>query len=184
MESEVFIDVNYFKANTSVTQNVSAHNIKVAINKAQRLHIVNLLGRKLYDKVLNDISTSALTGDYKVLVDDYVSPSLVEWTLFEGYDSFWARISERGVAVDNSENSTPLTKGDMVYLKDGIRNSAELFDQKCIDYLIFNYNQGKFQEYKANVNSNEERPEGTTFFSGIYISPENRAGQKNCDFPF
>ena len=184
MEEQVIISVDYFKENSTVTQNVSAHTIKVAINKAQRLHIVDLTGRKLYDKILADIASDTLTGDYKILVDKYLSPALVEWTLFEGYDSFWTIISERGVAIDSSENSTPLTKADIVYLKDGIKNSEELFDQKVIDYLTYSYSIGKFPEYKKNTQINEERPRGETYFSGIYISPCNKVGKKNCDFPF
>jgi len=184
MENQLMISVDYLKANASITQNVNSHNIEVAINKAQRIHMVDILGRKLYDKVLADIAAETLTGVYQTLVDTYCSPSLVEWTMFYLYDFQWTRISEKGVTIDSSENSTPLSKSDIVYLKDGIRNSAELFDQKIIDYLIYSYNQGLFPEYKQNTQSNQEKPAGTTFFSGIYISPKNRCNINNCDFPY
>lgn len=53
------------------------------IKVAQDIHIHQLLGTDLYDKIANDISTSSLGGNYKTFTDEYIQPVLIHYSLYE-----------------------------------------------------------------------------------------------------
>jgi hypothetical protein len=50
---------------------------------AQKKHVKNRLGSDLYDRLEADIVAGTLTGNYKILVDDYISEMLVHWSFYE-----------------------------------------------------------------------------------------------------
>ena len=67
---------------TDIDNNVDTALIKNAIREAQDIELQRVLGTLLYQKILSDISSSSLTGDYKTLVDDYVQNFLLYATYF------------------------------------------------------------------------------------------------------
>jgi len=60
------------KERMSLHDNIDDKLIYPEIKAVQDLYIMPILGSTLFNKILNDISTNTLAGNYKSLVDNYV----------------------------------------------------------------------------------------------------------------
>ena len=64
------------RLNTPMGGNVDSDKFIHFINDVQVMVLENILGTKLYDKILNDFENETLTGLYEQMVNDYIKPVL------------------------------------------------------------------------------------------------------------
>jgi hypothetical protein len=67
---------------TAVNGNVDTDKFLQFVKIAQDIHIQNYLGTKLLEKIQADIIAGTLTGNYETLVETYVKPMLIHWSLW------------------------------------------------------------------------------------------------------
>lgn len=150
MATALFIKREDIVRNTALGGNVDTDKFIQFIKIAQQIHIQNYLGTKLYDKISADIMAGTLSGNYLSLVNDYVQPMLIHFAMME-YMPFAAyTIGNGGVYKHNSENSTGVEKGEVDYLVEKSRKTAEYYVQRFVDYMSFH--QSDYPEYNTNVN--------------------------------
>ena len=150
MATALFIKREDIVRNTALGGNVDTDKFIQFIKIAQQIHIQNYLGTKLYDKISADIIAGTLSGNYLSLVNDYVQPMLIHFAMME-YMPFAAyTIGNGGVYKHNSENSTSVEKGEVDYLVEKSRKTAEYYVQRFVDYMSFH--QSDYPEYNTNVN--------------------------------
>ena len=150
MPTAIFIKREDIVRNTALGGNVDTDKFIQFIKIAQQIHIQNYLGTKLYDKISADILAGTLSGNYLSLVNDYVQPMLIHFAMME-YMPFAAyTIGNGGVYKHNSENSTSVEKGEVDYLVEKSRKTAEYYVQRFVDFMSFH--QSDYPEYNTNVN--------------------------------
>ena len=68
----LFVSEDTIKKSTTINGNVDVELLLPYIKVAQDIHIHQLLGTDLYDKIQADITGGSLTGNYKTFTDKYM----------------------------------------------------------------------------------------------------------------
>lgn len=164
-----FISVDYLKSHTVINNNVADELLLNSIWEAQSIHIQQLIGTDLYNKLANLVQTNTVNdpanADYKVLLDEYVCPTTAYWAVVECIPSMAMKIVNKGVERQNSEWSTPSAINEIEYLRDDWRNKAEFFSQRLTNYLL--QNRRLYPELLQNYEIDKLRPSNGEYFSGI-----------------
>ena len=159
----MFVSTEYIYKYTVIENNVDADLINKMIIKAQDMNIQSVLGQRLYKKLLNDCPS--FSGDYLTLVKDYIQPALAEWLLYHILPFINYKLTNKAVSTKNSDNSNPSGIEDLKWLRSQIRDNAEFYSERIIDYI--KDNETSFPEYFL-YDDNELRPSRSVYFSGIY----------------
>ena len=164
MATALFIKRADLVKNTALSGNIDTDKFIQFIKLAQEIHIQNYLGSKLYDKISADIVAGTLADPYLSLVNDYVQPMLIHYAMVEYLPFAAYTIANGGVFKHSSENSLNVDKVEIDFLIQKVRDFAEYYTQRFVDYMSFNAS-GSFPEYYDN--SNEEiYPDKDVIFSG------------------
>lgn len=166
MQNTLLISEAKVKAFTDINNNLDPSLIKSTIREAQIIHITRLLGTKLYDKIIDDVDAGTLTGNYKSLVDDYIQDSLLYWSYYESLESIYLRPRNNGLLQPQGGDNA-LSVDMIVYDKKrrSVKNKAEYFSERLVDYLCFN--NSLFPEYGTEQNDEIFPDAGTQFKSPI-----------------
>ena len=168
MATALFINRTDLVKNSILDGNVDTDKFIQFIKVAQQIDIQNLLGTDLYNKISADITSGAgggtgLTGNYLILVNTYVQPTLI-WFAQMNYIPFAAySIKNGGVFKGSSETAETVNKNEVDYLVDKAREYANYYSTRLVDYLQFNTDL--FPEYNSNTD-NDIHPDTDTTFKG------------------
>ena len=136
IQTEVlFITDEYIKKFTNVNGAVDSNIIRPAIYLAQDKYITNWLGTELINKLKTDITTNNLTGDYEVLLDQYVRKSTLWWTMVELYPHLLWKHDNGNLVSRQTPDTTAVTQNEMESLRDAARANAVWYTQRMVDYL-------------------------------------------------
>ena len=173
----LFISENKLKKSTTINGNVDVELLRPYMKVAQDIHIHPKLGTDLYNKLQSDISGSSLTGNYQTLVEDYIQDALVHWTLYECIPFLGYKIMNKNIVRKTSEQSDNAGLDELNYLREVVRNTAEWYTERLIDWLRHNnnlvpeYNTATNEDLKAskrnfysgmNLDATRKRPGGIT----------------------
>ena len=134
----LLITEDYLKKYTAITDAVDPNIIRPAIYLAQDKQITNYLGTDLMNKIKADVSAGTISGDYETLLNDYVLKSLLWWTMVELYPSLLYKHDNGNLVSRQSEDTTPVTKGEMESLKEAARDNARYYTNRLVQYLCYN----------------------------------------------
>lgn len=174
--SVLFISETFLKQNTQVSDNVDVKYIREAILWAQDSEIQTVLGTTLYNKIQDDITAGTLAGVYKTLVDDYIQVCLKHYVTAECMPMAHYKITNKGLQIQDSEQSSPASTSGVNFLVEKETNKAEWYKQRLINYLC-EYSSS-YPEYE-NPNSGLDtiQPSRNNFSTSIYLggsqSPES-----------
>ena len=166
MAQALFISRDDIVKFTALNGNIDTDKFIQFVKIAQDIHIQNYLGTKLFDKINDGIVAANLSTPYTTLLNKYIKPMVIHWSMVE-YMPFAAyTIANKGVYKHNSENSENVDKLEVDFLIEKERSIAEHYTRRFIDYMSFN--QQNFPEY--NLNSNADMfPDKEADFSGWYL---------------
>ena len=178
MAKALFITDKELKQMTVLNGNIDPDKTKQFVIIAQDTHIFSYLGSRLYEKINNDIVTGSLSGNYLTLLNDYIKPMTIQWSMVEILPFISYTIANKGVFKHNSENSTGVEKSEIDYLVEKQRQIAQNYTQKFIDYMIVNYTL--FPEYYL-AQTGDQIPFMSANFGGWFLPqttsyPQNDAG--------
>ena len=162
----LFISENKLKDSTALGGNVDNEFILPYLKVAQKKYIETKLGTDLFVKLQNDISGSSLSGVYQTLVDDYIQDALVHWAFYECLPFLRVRVSNNGIGVKTSENLESMSQEDMHTLREEIRNTAEFYTERLVDYI--RHNTSSYPEYNTNTGP-DVSPTKNVYYSGMNI---------------
>lgn len=146
---------------TAMNGNIDTDKFIQYVKIAQDKHIENYLGTDLLEAIKTKITGSTLTGDYLTLVNEWVKPCLIHWSMVEFLPFSSYTIANKGVFKHTSENSESASKEEIDYLLEKERNTAQYYTERLIEYLSFNA-PSKFPEYYTNTNE-EVHPDKDIF---------------------
>jgi hypothetical protein len=136
---------------TQLQGNIDVDKVTPFIKVAQDIQAQEVLGTKLYRKILTDVQNSTLAGNYLSLVEQYLQPMLIHYAmadlmLFHGYE-----ISNAGILRNTPESTSLPAKDEIDSLVKRQRDIAETYRAKCVSYL--SYYPQLFPEYSADQES-------------------------------
>ena len=177
----LFISENVLKKSTTINGNVDVELLRPYMKVAQDVHIHPKLGTDLYNKLQSDITGSSLSGNYETLVEDYIQDALVHWTLYESIPFLGYKIMNQNIVRKTSETSENADLSELNYLREVVRNTAEWYTERLIDYL--KNNTSLFTEYSSNSGA-DLSPTTQNYFSGMNLdkSKQTRRGITLNDF--
>ena len=155
-------DISVF---TAANGNIDNDKLLPFINQAQDIHIQNYLGTDLYNRIKADIVANTLTNPYLALVNDYIKPMLLHWSMVEYLPYAGVNISNGGIYTKNPENSTALTRDDVDSLIERARTTAQFYTNRFIDYMQSGVAPTSFPEYYSNSQA-DMYPDDIASFGG------------------
>ena len=161
----LIISPSYVKENNIIDANVEDKKITSIIKRAQDRYIWTSLSSNLYEKILSDITASTLTGNYLTLVDSYIIPCLLEYSVYELVPYIHYGLTNKSIEVKSGINQKPVGKEDVIYLRDNIKSMAEFYEKRLGDYLC--NNTSLFPELSTNQGANLQ-PKTKPYKSSIY----------------
>ena len=123
---------------TNLDGSVDDNTLVPSIILAQDLHIQQLLGTDLFEKLRSDIGTGALGGDYEPLLDNYVRKATCWWTMVDLLPSLYVKIENGGLVQRNAQNAAPVSADDLHREVERARNNAKFYGQRLSLYLTYN----------------------------------------------
>lgn len=183
MNKVLFISESYLKNFSPIAGNVSNESLTSSIIKAQNKYILPVLGKPLYDKMVNDIFTAGsingVTGNYRILLDDYITPALTEYSLYESVFNMAFKFQNKGIGRMNDQYMESIDLDSLKYIRSEILNTAQWHQERLSNYLCDN--STLFPEYNQYTPDLSPNPNTGTYNSGIYF--KNKA-QYNPNNPF
>ena len=168
----LFINADYLKRFTHVNGSVEEAYIQPSVMLAQDKYIQSFLGTDLFTKLKTDIAASSLAGDYITLMNNHVRRVTLWWTMLELIPRMHVRLDNGGLVIRVSEDSQPITKGDLNRELDLARQNAQFYTDRMIDYLC--ENSSLFPEYSSN-SADDVKPEKKAYYvAGMEISVGNK----------
>lgn len=163
----IFITTTDIKRYSVLSGNVDNDKFIQFLEIAQDIHIQNYLGTDLYEKlqslIINNTLNDVANVKYKDLLETYIKPMHIYWSLVE-YMPFAAyTIANAGVFKHTSETSISVDKNEIDFLVEKNRDTAQNYTRRFIDFMCF---QGHtFPEYNSNSNG-DVYPDKKSNFGG------------------
>jgi hypothetical protein len=189
------ISENYVKERSTVMSNVENTFIKNNILLAQDIHIQDALGSSLYDDIIvqfqayktdYDAGTTGITysdyvdANYLTLIDDYVQPTLLYYTLYESVFDLYSKITNKGIVTQSSDYSETAADNWINKRKDDYLNKAEYYSQRLSNHLIDNEaTYEKYTEYDGD--ESEIIPNSQNYLSNGWYLKSSGCFPKNND---
>ena len=162
----LFISENKIKASTAIGGNVDNSYLLPYIKVAQKKYIERVLGTDLFESLQTKITAGSLTGAYQTLVGDYIQDALVHWSFYESFPFLRYKVMNNNILAKTAENAQTLSREEAQDLRESIRNTAEFYTNRLIDYL--KHNTSSFSEYNTNTGA-DVSPDTDAFYSGLNV---------------
>lgn len=167
----LFISEETIKKSTTINGNVDVELLLPYIKVAQDIHVHQLLGTDLYEKLQSDITGSSVSGAYQTLLDDYIQPLLIHYSLYECLPFLSFKIMNKDIVRKISETSTAASLQDIQYMREIVKNTAEYYGKRLVDYIT--NNTSSFPEYSTNSGA-DLSPTKEAYFSGMNLTERNQ----------
>ena len=132
----------------AIAGNVSPSLILPHLKDAQRIYIESALGTALYEDLQAEILANTLAGDNLILVNDYIQSTLVHYATLQAIPFLAYKIEGGNIYSKTSENGVALSREELGDLSDSVKNTAEWYRARLIDYLC--YNSELYPKYSEN----------------------------------
>ena len=168
MATPLFISRNDLVKNSIIDGSVDSDKLLPFIKIAQQMHIQNYLGTELYNKISGLITAGTLTDadnpDYFLLVNEYVQPMLIMFSMVDYMPFSNYAVKQGGTYKHRSENAELPSKNEIDFLVQKYRDFADFYTRRFIDYMNYNAST-KFPEYYSNSND-DMYPDGQANWVG------------------
>ena len=169
LQAEVlFVNPDYIKRITNINASVEDSYLVPSVILAQDKYIQLYLGTDLLEKLKSDISAGTVTGNYAVLLDNYVRKATLWWTMVDLMPSLYVKIDNGGLAIRVSEDTTGISPDDLHRETERARTNAQFYTFRLYKYLC--NNSSLFPEYSSNTGADMLPQPADYYQSGLSIS--------------
>ena len=160
------------KDRTQLHTNTDDKLIYPDIKAVQDMYIMPLLGSTLFEKIQNDIEADTLTGNYLILMRDYIADAMCWLVLAEMPDTLNYQLWNTGVAATTADKTVNADNGVLHQLRNKYRGRAEHYMKRARMYLLENYTL--FNEYnQPGTGIDVVVPEQSSFTNPIFLGYES-----------
>ena len=175
MEFILMIDESTVKATSFIDENVDVNLIRTTIKTAQDIHIVPILGTALTNEILTQIDGGTVSAANTTLLDEYLTHTLVWWTLYEGVDVFTYKFRNKGILRETSEVTQTISLEEVKRLMDSFKNKAEFYSERATKYLMENTTTYPLI-LNAGSGIDTVHPNITNYSTGWYLGGKYKCG--------
>ena len=176
MSYVLFISEAKLTDSTAINLNVSTDLLLPYLRQSQKLYVETKLGTDLNNK-LKDLIVAGTVGAvgneaYKTLLDDYIGDMLPNWALYHCIPFLRFKVENGNIYSKTSETGTALTTEESQHLREEIRNTAEYYTERMIDYLC--NNNTLFPEYGTSSGADVDA-DRNAYYNGMNLErPQNQ----------
>ena len=164
---------------TNINRNVDVDVLKAEIQVAQDIDLQTILGSKFYHELLSKVSATGNTfnADELILVNEYISPYLIQTSYFNAIPQIMYRTLNRGIQEGQNEFGQAIPIETMKYLRSIQKQRADFYSQRLIDYLLTGRGQNKFPSYNNASTIDGMIPDRVQKYNnGIFLRDSTRKG--------
>lgn len=166
--SATFIDADYIRDITPFGANIDTAQLSPFILQSQDKYIQDILGGTYYDSLCYTIYTATASPQFSAadnIIVEMVSKCLAFWTVYDAIPHISIKIRNIGVASAQADNVETSTMEKMRYIREEVKNDAEFWQKRTIDYLnVYRANYPLYAGQNRLVS-----PTGQSFDSDIYL---------------
>ena len=176
MSYVLFISEAKLKSSTALNLSVSTEILLPYLRQSQKLYVETHLGTPLNQK-LKDLIVAGTVGAvgneaYKTLLDDYIGDMLPNWALYHCIPFLRFKVENGNIYSKTSETGNSLSTEESQHLREEVRNTAEYYTERMIDYLC--NNNTLFPEYGKSSGSDVDANRNA-FYNGMNLErPQNQ----------
>ena len=176
MSYVLFISEAKLKDSTAINLNVDVDLLLPYVRQSQKLYVETKLGTNLNNK-LKDLIIAGTVGNvgneaYKTLLDDYIGDMLPNWALYHCIPFLRFKVENGNIYSKTSETGTALSTEESQHLREEVRNTAEYYTERMIDYIC--NNNSLFPEYSTNTGADVD-PDRNAYYNGMNLErPQNQ----------
>ena len=171
----LFISEDKLKDSTAINMNVDVEFLLPYVRVSQKIHVETKLGTDLTQKLKDEITAGTLAGAYKTLVDDYIGDMLPHWAFYMCIPFLRFKIENGNIYSKTSENGTALSTEESQHLREEVRNTAEYYTERMIEYVTNNLSS--FPEYSTNTGA-DVSPDRNAYYNGMNLERPNGQGSR------
>ena len=123
---------------TQLDDNVRMNEITPFIIQAQDIYMQSTLGTKLYDRLKAGVIANDLTANEGILLNDYIGPTLMQYSLYLMLPSIKYKIANQGILNGTSEETSPTTLDELQYIRQSTLDTAEFYNKRLIKFFFDN----------------------------------------------
>jgi hypothetical protein len=173
MKNTLFISVNTIKERTGLHSNVDDKLILPEIQTAQDMYILPLLGSNLYERLQDGIVADDLNSDEVILLDDFVTTTLMYFVLSELPVGLSYQMFNKGIMRKTSEHGLNPDMQELIDIANRYRTRAEFYKQRTIKFLRQNAASGKYPQYvNFGVGIDKIRPERDAYSASMWLGDD------------
>ena len=157
------------KSNGVINNNVDSMYILPAIEFAQDAGLQPLIGTKLYNKLMDLVADGSIVDapDYKFLLDEYITPYLVNKVTADIQIPLNYKLRNQGVVQNSTDNTIVPTMKDLQYVIQNYEYKAIFYGNRLSDYLCVNTT--KYPEYYSVDTLADMRSNKNAYRTNIYL---------------
>ena len=179
MSYVLFISESVLKSSSALNLNISTTLLLPYVRQAQKLYIETKLGtdlnQKLKDLIVAGTVNAAGNEAYATLLNDYIPDVLVNFSFFHAIPFLRFKIENGNIYSKTSETGTALSTEEAQHLREEIRNTAEYYTERMIDYIC--NNNSLFPEYSTNTGADVD-PDRNAFYNGMNLERPQQQGTR------
>lgn len=162
------------RLNTNLGGNVDSDKLLPFITDIQVMVLENVLGTKLYEKILTDFDNEALTGLYLQMFEDYIKPVLWHSVFAEYVKIGSIIIGNGGMYKHVAENAEVASIEDINYIAKNAQSKADTYIDRLIRFLCDQ--GGNISEYTTTQDEDYDiKPKNALqTISGWYLQNDDR----------
>ncbi len=166
----LLISEDFVKTNSNISDNMFGKFLLPAIREAQHMRLQSVIGTRLYESLLRQVTAGTLTEQYKELVDDYIQWFLLYQVLSDVIDVIDVKLVNMGTVRNRDEYVDNISDSERVRLKHNYEYKADWYCKQLQTYLLDNKDQ--FEELDEctcnNIKANLQSAASTGIWLGGY----------------
>ena len=179
MSYVLFVSESKLKDSTAINLSVDNEILLPYLRQSQKLYVETHLGTPLNQK-LKDLIIAGTVGlpanaAYKTLLDDYIGDMLPNQALYHSIPFLRFKVENGNIYSKTSETGTALTTEESQHLREEIRNTAEYYTERMIDYLC--NNNTLFPEYGTSSGSDVDA-DRNAYYNGMNLERPQEQGTR------
>jgi hypothetical protein len=168
MATKYFINIEDLKEESLIHENVSTDLLKVILARTQRMNLTKLLGKDLYDDLLDKADAGTLADKDLILYDDWLKPYLIIKVEEMASLNFNIEIRNKSVGTSNDEYQTASDMTTIDKFKNDLVKQAQFYKVGLVEYIEDNIED--FPLYPRDCKDIEKAGDSMSYVFGTVVN--------------
>lgn len=130
----LLISEDLLKLWSPISKNVGVDRIFPFVTLSQEYYLVPVLGQPLKEELQHQVEDNDLSEENKALIIK-IAPALAFWTSYLAIRGLAYSFTQKGISLEKSENSEPISEKQLAEYELNLKNQAEMYTELLIKYL-------------------------------------------------